>query len=201
MRLIKFFLFSTVFATPLQKLTAENAARSASFLLASRAMPLPWCSGGTLPHTVCAIQCHFITPHSVCHIVPPPNAALGRQNEEVIKVFLYFLRQCCAAVLTMAENAARSASFLLNIKGLPLPWCSGGTLPHTVCAIQCHFITLPHTVCAIQCHFITLSLTQWHDEAVGVFTYFSCSVDNGVPRNSRSILIYSAAGTSYAPKD
>ena len=87
----------------------------------------------------------------------------------------------------MAENAAHSASFLLNVKGLPLPWCSGGTLPHTVCAIQCHFITLP--------------LTQWHDEAVGVFTYFSCSVDNGVPRNSRSILIYSAAGTSYAPKD
>ena len=33
----------------------------------------------------------------------------------------------------MAENAARSASFLLKVKGLPLPWCSGGTLPHGVC--------------------------------------------------------------------
>ena len=32
------------------------------------------------------------------------------------------------AVMTMAENAARSASFLLTVKGSPLPWCSGGTL-------------------------------------------------------------------------
>ena len=34
--------------------------------------------------------------HSVCHIVPPSNALLGRQNKEVVKVFLYFSRQCCA---------------------------------------------------------------------------------------------------------
>ena len=65
--------------------------------------------------------------HSVRHIVPPSNALLGRQNKEVVKVFLYFFRQCCAATLTMAENAAQSASFLLKVKGLPLPWSGGGT--------------------------------------------------------------------------
>ena len=59
-------------------------------------------------------------PHSVRHIVLPPNALLGRQNEEVVKVFLYFFRQCCAAALTTAENAARQCKFSARVKGVAL---------------------------------------------------------------------------------
>ena len=53
------FLFSTVFATPLQKLTAENAARSAT-------------------------QC---VPHSVCHIVPLRNAIAYLMARSLIKFY------------------------------------------------------------------------------------------------------------------
>ena len=56
-------------------------------------------------------------PHSVRHIVPSPNALLGRQNEEVVKVFLYFFRQCCAAALTTAEYAR--AHILLASRACP----------------------------------------------------------------------------------
>ena len=62
-----FVRFSTVFATLLQKLTAENAARSASFLLASRALPLLRSSGSPL-------VARKRETHSVCHIVPLRNA-------------------------------------------------------------------------------------------------------------------------------
>ena len=56
---------STVFATALQKLTAENAARSASFLLASRAMPLLRSSGSPLV-AQSAKRSHRLLPWRVC---------------------------------------------------------------------------------------------------------------------------------------
>ena len=56
------FLFSTVFATPLQKLTAENAARQCKFSARVKGLPLLRSSGSplvarsakhTAKHTVC----------------------------------------------------------------------------------------------------------------------------------------------------
>ena len=91
--------------------------------------------------------------HRVCPIVPFRNASLTQWHDESVKVFSYFSRQCCAAALTMAENAARSASFLLNVKGSALALV--GT--HRVCPI------VP---------FRNASLTQWHAEAVKVFLIF-----------------------------
>ena len=52
------FLISTVFATPLQKLTAENAARQCKFSARVKGLPLLRSSGSPLvarsaKHTVC----------------------------------------------------------------------------------------------------------------------------------------------------
>ena len=68
-----------------------------------------------------------------------PFSAHSMARKRQLKFFIFF-RQSCAAAWTMAENAAHGASFLLNVKGLPLLRSSGSPLvahraTHTGCAI------------------------------------------------------------------
>ena len=67
-------------------------------------------------------------PHSVRHIVPSPNASLGRRHDETVNVFSFFYRFCNRLQKLTAENAARSASFLLASRAMPLLRSSGSPL-------------------------------------------------------------------------
>ena len=72
-------------------------------------------------HRVChTVPFHNAAAHSVCHIVPPSNALLGRQNEEVIKVFLYFLRLCCACNIDYGRKRRTQCKFSAQRQGLAL---------------------------------------------------------------------------------
>ena len=72
-------------------------------------------------HSVChTVPFHNAAAHSVCHIVPPSNALLGRQNEEVIKVFLYFLRLCCACNIDYGRKRRTQCKFSAQRQGLAL---------------------------------------------------------------------------------